>query len=205
MLSLPEANVRGRRFAMGSVSCLCTLGILAILLGCPPSNGGVTVPNTDPTPPSITLGFALEGSSTVSGTVSVGGQTQTITLPQKTGKLSLLATGTDPDSGIQSVGIFMEADSQTCTSQGTCSGSLAHGLWSTPNFVSNSGKKNPGDTASPNSVLAESVDLTTLIKTSPVNPGDTVTTKIWVMGQAQNQLNATSQTAEGVAMFVEKK
>jgi hypothetical protein len=50
-----------------------------------------------------------------------------------------------------------------------------------------------------------SVDLSTLIKAKPTNPGDKVTTTIWLMAQAQNQLNGTSQTAEAKVEIYETK
>ena len=183
---------------------LGVMGMLIVLTGCPKGNG-ITVPNSDATPPGLTLGFSLEGVSGVGGTVTAGGQAQTVTLPQKTGNLSLLATATDQESGILSVGIFMEADVVRCVAN-SCTGPTSHGLWSTPNFVSNNAKVNPGSSgAVGSSILAQSVNLSTLITAAPANPGDKVITTIWLVAQAENQLNGTSWTPEGKMVFTETK
>ena len=191
------------------LAAFTTMALLAVLVscqGCPPAGSGITVPSSDSTPPGLTLGFGLEGSSTPSVTVSAGGPTQTMTLAQKTGKLSLLATASDQESGILSLGIFMEADTVRCPAHQPCTGNPNHGLWSTPNFVLNNPAVNPGSSgALPSSILAESVDLSTLITAAPTNAGDSVTTTIWLMATSQNQLNGTSNTAEGKVVFTETK
>jgi len=204
-MSLPGQNRRRATPVIG-VMFLSTV-TLVTLMGCPSSGGGggVTIPTSDASPPGLTLGFALQGANGVSGTATVGGQTQTLTLPQKTGNLNSLATATDQESGILSVGIFMEADVVRCPFHSPCTGNLNHDLWSTPTFVLNSPKKNPGESASPSGILAQAVDLSTLITAKPTNPGDKVTTTIWLMAQAQNQLNGTSQTAEAKVEFSETK
>src|SRR5256885_4807884 len=198
--------VTGPKAKLAGLSTMALLAVLVSCKGCPPTGTGITVPGSDSTPPGLTLGFGLEGSSTASGSVSAGGATQTVTLAQKTGKLSLLATASDQESGILSVGIFMEGDIVRCPAHQPCTGNPNHGLWSTPNFVLTNPKVNPGSSgALSSSILAESVDLSTLITAAPTNTGDSVTTTIWLMATSQNQLNGTSNTAEGKVVFTETK
>jgi hypothetical protein len=168
------------------------IGFLSIIASTTvPQGGGIVIAASDPTPPTLNFGIGQPNNGP-NVTVSAGGSDQTAKLIAKTGVLNLLATATDPDSGIQSLQIFADAAVTVC-SGGSCSGGN-HGLNGAPLFDSTVPKKNPGETTSASSILAQALDLTQFIPQGTPAPGTTRMTDIEMFAVAKNNLGGTTNT-----------
>jgi hypothetical protein len=91
--------------------------------GCQDSGaGGITVAAADESSPNLSLGVAEEGAS-ASATVGTTGNDATVTVAAKTSKLTLVATATDNESGVQDVQIWViDPRTELCDAAGVCSG-----------------------------------------------------------------------------------
>jgi hypothetical protein len=181
-----------------------TLLVIA-LTACPPpgsssGGGGVTVPQSDPTAPTVTLGAGQPNGPNLS--VSAGGSAQSGTLTHKTGPLNLLISANDPESGVQAVQIFYTSTVMSCDPSG-CSGPPTHGQVGAPRFSSSSPQKSPGQTTAASSTLADVLDLVAEIPQPPVTAGNRRIVTLYLWGTARNNLGGTAKTPELVLTWTE--
>ena len=177
---------------MRSGALLITISAVA-LAGCGGgggSSGGITIPSSDSTKPELTFGAAATAPGGPDATVGVGQPDAAITLTTKTGSVNLLATAKDPESGIQSVQIWLETTETTCGT--VCSGGNPD-LPGNPRSESTEPQKQPGDTTSETSILADSLNLATEIHGSaPAGGTYTLRWRLWAI--ARNQLGGMVQS-----------
>jgi hypothetical protein len=182
---------------------LCIAALL-VLAGC---NGtgqgqGITVPNSDASPPELTLIAAQPGTSGES--VTTTGNDKTLTLTSKTGPLNLSATAKDSESGIRRVELWINKRTDTCTPPGGPCTAVGPGLLSVPTFESDSGAKNPGQSgAVESSLLFQAPDLATYIPQGGPPAGSTRTVTLQIFAVAYNQLNGKSTTKTIAAVWRE--
>jgi hypothetical protein len=177
--------------ALAILALLSTAG----LLGCPKTSttqGGITIPQNDGTPPQLSFGVGHQSPGSGNASVSTGGADQTMQLTAKAGLLNLLATAKDPESGVQAVQIWMSRKQTTC-SAGICS-TAGPGLLGAPLHEMSSPKKNPGETASDASILAQTLDLSTVIPQSSVPAGSSRTVQLTFYAESSNHLGGQSKT-----------
>jgi hypothetical protein len=192
-----------QRFQLHAARCGARLLAVVLLMGltaCPPGpgSGGITVPQSDATPPQLSLGAGQPNGQNV--TVSSGGGDATMNLNARTGVLNLLATANDPESGIQTVQIWIETKTTTCQAAGPCSSS-GPGLNSQPTYESTSPAKHPGDSTSASSILAEALDLATTIPQGSAPSGGSLSVSLIMWAVAANNLGGRTQTPTLTATF----
>ena len=167
--------------------------------GCGGGGSGPTVPASDASPPALTLQAGRQGGATAS--VTGGGSGATLILTAKTGPLNVSASGHDPESGVQSVEIFVNTKVTRC--QGTaCSGS-GQGVSAIPRFQSSGPARLTGETFSAASILADSIDLAHEIPQTPPPPGDKIIVEFEFQAKAANNLGGRTQTPLLHARFEE--
>jgi hypothetical protein len=161
--------------------------------------GGITIQSPDASPPGITLG-ASQGGQNV--TVSNGGNPASLALTAKTGSMTLLATGTDQESGLKDVQIWATTQITDC-SGATCTTQPGGGLQGAPRFSAPGSNRSPGDTTASSTILSDSLNLTSEIPQGSPTAGSTrtVTMKIWAV--AINYVGGRSQTSQITATFSE--
>lgn len=162
--------------------------------------GGITIPQNDSTAPTLTLGSGQQGGQNV--TVSAGGSGQNMKLMSKTGSLNLLATAKDPESGIQTVEIWVNKETTFCDVNKICK-KTGPGLLGKPTFESTSPQKKPGETTSDSSILAQALNLSTEIPQGSVQPGESRTVILTIFAVAVNHLGGRTQTPEIKATWSE--
>ena len=169
---------------------------------CPSSGGGggVTIPQSDSTAPSLSFGAGQPGGQNVS--VSAGGSAQAMTLVSKSGPLNLLATAKDPESGIQTVEIWVNKKVTNCNAANICT-TTGPGLLGKPTYESASAKKNPGDQTPDSSILAEALDLSTEIPQGGVAAGASRVVTLEMYAVAVNHLGGKTQTPQISATWKE--
>lgn len=171
---------------------LCVL----VCVGCP--TGDVTVPQSDSTPPTMSLQVAVEGSNSTTA-VSTGSAPATLSLTSKTVKLNIAATAKDADSGVQDLEIWIANQLKVrCESPTSCSTS-GPGSASQPMWSSTSAKVSPGGLAVSSSILSESLDpvATGLLHPAEQPPaGGSLTESFTIWVQATNQLGGTARTPD---------
>src|SRR6185503_4226762 len=177
---------------------LIAFSLVLLLAGCKGS-GGITIPQSDSTPATLTLSAGQPNGG--SATVSAGGSDQTMMLISKTGPLNLTATAQDPESGIQSLQIWVNQSSSNCEGD-TCTSS-GQGLLTAPEFESTSPQKKPGEKTVAMSVLADALDLSKLIPAGSVAPGKKFFFSVIITAKAVNHLGGTAQTAQLFADWME--
>lgn len=151
------------------------------------SQGGITIPQSDGTPPAATLQVAVAASGGESAAVSTSaGNPQSMTLLTKAGALNLAASAKDSESGVQNLEIWMSARTTTCNAS-TCqvSGPLQGGP---PLFSSTTPQKKPGETTAESSIILQSLDLTQKIPQKSPASGDTITVVLIFWVKAVNHL-----------------
>src|SRR5262245_46322325 len=121
-----------------------TLLSLAVFACKSSGTGGITIPQTDSSLPTLTLG-AGEPNGAPGVTVNAGGVDQNLKIISKTSVLNLVATAVDDQSGIQALRIWVGKRTTTCPQNETCA-SVGPGLQGRPDYESVTPKKNPGDT-----------------------------------------------------------
>ncbi|MBE8516856.1 hypothetical protein ILP97_04880 [Amycolatopsis sp. H6(2020)] len=177
--------------------------ILTTLTACSslPSAGGITIAATDPTPPTASLGAGTKAGGDGAIAVSSGGAAQSMQLTAKTGHLSLLATGQDNESGIQTLEIWVSKKVTDCR-RDLCQTSQP--LTGAPMFRSSEPKKNPGEKDSESTILAQALDLADEISQAPLSPGDSHYVEFTISCVAVNHLGGRIRTPEIRARFAEK-
>ena len=152
------------------------------------SSGGITIPSSDQTKPELSFGVGASDEPTAKATVSAGGNDVIVTLNVKTGSLNLFATAKDPESGIQKVEIFMDETKTTCDSAGICA-KVGPGLVGAPLSTSSEPQKQPGDTTTATSLLADTLNLPTHIGSAPAGGTYDLVWEFWA--EARNHLGGT--------------
>lgn len=170
------------------------LAVTLLFIGCSSGSttGGITIAQTDSTPPMITLGAGQPNGQ--NQTVNSGGSGGSLKLISKSGPLNLLVTAKDQESGVQTVQIWVNTSTTRCT--GTICTTTGPGLLGSPTFQSTSPAKHPGDTVAATSILAEALDLTQVIPQQNVPSGDSLSVTIMIWAVAINYLGGQSQTPE---------
>ena len=158
-------------------------------------DGGITIPTSDRSPPELSLGAGVTGGGP-SATVTTYGRDATLALRTKVGDLNLLASGKDSESGIRSLKIWMNETIGSCASAaGPCS-TRGPDLRDMPGFESTGSPKQPGETASPSSVMAQSLNLSSEIP-GAAPPGGSFSLRWDIYATSTNYLEGTSQTRTG--------
>src|SRR5436190_4159703 len=114
------------------------------------SSGGITIPSSDSTNPTLSFGVGATDDANAMATVKDGGSDVTVTLTVKTGSLNLFATAQDPESGIQKVEIWWNETKTTC-SGGNCTKDRP-ALLGGPLSTASEPQKQPGDTTTASSL-----------------------------------------------------
>jgi hypothetical protein len=154
------------------------------------SSGGITIPSSDSSNPTLSLGVGATDQATAKATVNSGGSGAAVALDVKTGSLNLAATAKDPESGVQKVEIWMQ-ETETRCSGGTCSQS-GPALLGGPLSTAGEPPKQPGATTTETSLLADVVDLPTHVGSAPA--GETYLLKWEFWAEARNHLGGTVKT-----------
>ena len=135
----------------------------------------------------MTFGVGATDQATAKATVQQGGSGAAVALDVKTGSLNLAATAKDPESGVQSLEIWMQ-ETETSCSGGTCS-QRGPALLGGPLSEAREPQKQPGDTTTETSILADVVDLPTHVGSAPA--GGTYVLKWEFWAEARNHLGGT--------------
>lgn len=174
-----------------------SIALILVLVGC--QGGGITIPQSDSTPPTVTLSaIQPNGGST---TVSAGGAEQTLTLTAKTGSLNLTATAEDPQSGIQTLQIWVSYRTAGCEND-ICTSSEP-GLQTKPRFESTSPQKKAGEKTVQMSILADALNLSEFISPTSPLPGSTVYVDVIITAKAVNHLGGQTITPKLTAKWKE--
>ncbi len=180
----------------------CAVVLLLALAGCASGSrsttGGITISATDTTPPTLSFGAGQPGGQNVS--VSAGGSPGSMTLRSKTGVLNLMASANDPESGVQSLQIWMTTETTTCNASGICT-KVGPGLAGAPKYDNTSPQKLPGQTTAASSIMLEALDLSQEIGSPPAGSSRTTSLHFWAV--SVNNLGLKSQTPELIASWRE--
>jgi hypothetical protein len=194
-----------RRSARRLAAVVATAVALAAVqgAGCQDSGaGGITVAATDESSPNLSLGVAEEGAS-ASATVGTTGNDATVTVAAKTSKLTLVATATDNESGVQDVQIWViDPRTELCDAAGVCSGG-APGLTTGVRFDAPTPQVAPGGTTSASTILGQSLDLSQELDQAAPPAGHTRTTSFAVYAVAVNHLGGRAVTKRVTVTFSE--
>ncbi|MEV6305367.1 hypothetical protein AB0M02_38555 [Actinoplanes sp. NPDC051861] len=181
------------RRALPAVTLCLLLPVVSACPGRPGSDsGGITIPESDGTGPTLTLQAAATASGGESAAVSGGGSAQSMTLHAKTGHLNLAASAKDPESGIQSLEIWLIPTITRCEGD-PCS--VSQPEVRDPRFVSSVPQRSPGQQASEASIMLEALDLTAELTQTPP-PGGSVTVEWRLSARAKNHLGTETRTPE---------
>jgi hypothetical protein len=165
------------------------------------SGGGITIAQSDGTPPTLSLGAGQPGGQNVS--VSVGGSAQNMKLTSKSGALNLLASAKDGESGVQALEIWVNKKTTRCDTATNLCSQTGPGLLAKPQFESTSPKKNPGETTPDASILADALDLSKEIPQAAPSAGNTLTVQLLFFARARNHLGGQAQTPQITATWSE--
>lgn len=168
------------------------VGFILLFTACNSTSAGITIPQSDSTAPTLTLGAGQEGGGN-DVTVTPGGSNQTMTLLKKTGSINLAATARDPESGVQAVEIWMSKLKSTCGADGVCA--LEGPSNAVKIFESVVPQKMPGETTSESSILLQPLDLSKEIPAS-YPAGGSLAVELRLYAVAVNHLGGRTQTAE---------
>lgn len=155
------------------------------------TSGGITIPQTDTSPPTLTLQVGAPNGPSAS--VAAGGAAAGVTLASKTGPLNFSASARDAESGVKTVRVTVDKTVSECIPPGACS--LQNpGLTSSPSLVSDSPAQSPGDVVSESSVLLDAIALASeIVQTQPA-AGTTRAVTFRLTARATNYLGGTSIT-----------
>jgi hypothetical protein len=200
-----DARLERRRRWLRTLTCRVLPAAILVFLttasGCPQPTG-ITIQASDSSAPSLTLGVQATVAGGPGATVEVGGVDQTISLTAKTGALNLLASATDPETGVRSVEIWVERTVTRCPGVSLCSGGNPP-LLGGPEFSSTEPVRPSGATDSPSSLLADAIDLTAQIPQSAPAPGTSRTIRWRFWSEAENHLQGRSVTPVVEVVFHE--
>jgi hypothetical protein len=170
---------------------LALTGAVGLATGCGGGgDGGITIPQSDNSPPSVTLQAGVANGP--SGSVSAAGTAVSVTLASKSGSLNLSATARDPESGVRTARVTVDKTVSDC-SGGSCT-TMNPGLTSAPALESTGPARQPGDTVSESSILLSSIDLAKEILQTPPAAGSTRTVTFRMTARATNHLGGSSVT-----------
>ena len=155
------------------------------------SDGGITIPTSDGSPPELSLGAGVTGGGP-NVSVDTGGSDAALELRNKAGNLNLLASGKDPESGIKSLEIWINETTGRCASAGPCS-TGGPDLSGAPRFDSTDPPKQPGDKTSASSLMAQALNLSSEIP-GAAPPGGSFSLRWDIYATSTNYLDGTSQT-----------
>jgi hypothetical protein len=185
---------------------LIVLAALAVgLTACqdpgPPGAGRIGVPPTDASPPTVTLTAWATAADGPRLAVRSSGIERRMTLPAKTGALELVATATDPESGVQAIEIWVSKFSSFCSTASCTGGEPAvtapRVAWAVP-------RRHVGQATAPGGTLPGALDLTREIPQSPLAPRQARSVGLTIWAKASNNLRGTTETARLVARYDER-
>ena len=167
----------------------------------PPGAGRIRVPPADASPPTVTLTARATAAGGPRLAVRSSGTERRVTLRAKTGALELVATATDPESGVQAVEIWVSKFSSFCGTA-TCTGgepavTAPRVAWAVP-------RRHPGQATAPGGTLPGSLDLTREIPQGPLAPRQARSVRLTIWAKASNNLRGTTETARLVARYEER-
>ena len=170
---------------------LMMAALLVAVTGCNGSSGGgITIPNSDGSAPTVSLQAGATAPSGESAAVSSGGLGQAMTLRAKTGFLNLVASAKDPESGVQSLEIWLSSKITRCSGDICQTSQPSVGA---PRFQSSTPQKKPGEQASDSSILADVLDIANEIpQTAPT--GGSLTVEWTLFSRAKNHLAGSTDT-----------
>jgi hypothetical protein len=130
---------------MRSCTLLVLVALAVGLTACqdtgPPGAGRTSVPSADASPPTVTLTAWATAADRPRVAVRSSGIERRMTLRAKTGALELVATATDPESGVQAVEIWVSKFSSFCGTA-TCTG--GEPAVTAPRFAWAAPRRHPG-------------------------------------------------------------
>ena len=167
----------------------------------PPGAGRIRVPPADASPPTVTLTAWATAAGGPRVAVRSSGIERRMTLRAKSGALELVATATDPESGVRAVEIWVSKFSSFC-STATCTGgepavSAPRVAWTVP-------RRHPGQTTAPGGTLPGALDLTGEIPQGPLAPRQARSVRLTIWAKASNNLRGTAETTKLVARYDER-
>jgi hypothetical protein len=167
----------------------------------PPGAGRIRVPPADASPPTVTLTAWATAAGGPRVAVRSSGIGRRMTLRSKSGALELVATATDPESGVRAVEIWVSKFSSFC-STATCTGgepavSAPRVAWTVP-------RRHPGQTTAPGGTLPGALDLTGEIPQGPLAPRQARSVRLTIWAKASNNLRGTAETTKLVARYDER-
>jgi hypothetical protein len=177
-----------------------TVGLTACQQAGPPGAGRLSVPDADPSPPTVTLTAWTTAASGPRVAVR-SGFPRRMPLRAKTGTVQLVATATDAESGVQAVELWVSKFSSFC-STATCTGgepavTAPRLVWAVP-------RRHPGQPTAPSGTLPGALDLTREIPQGPLAPGQARSVRLTIWAKASNNLGGTAETAKLVAHYDER-
>ena len=182
---------------------LIAIILILLLSGCQnSSSGGITIPQSDSTPPALTLTAGQPGGQNVS--VSAGGSKQSLTLISKTGELNLSAAARDPESGVQALEIWLDRIITSCDISGPeelCSTTSPEQFGKL--FESIAPQKLPGETTGESSIMFQVLELSTYITQGNVPEGQRRIVELRLHAVAVNHLGGRTKTPFLKAVWTE--
>jgi hypothetical protein len=163
----------------------------------PPGAGRISVPRADASPPTVTLTAWATAADGPRVAVRSSGIERRMTLRAKTGALELVATATDPESGVQAVEVWVSKFSSFCGTA-TCTG--GEPAVTSPRFAWARPRRQPGQTTA----LADALDLTREIPQGPLSPRQARSVRLTIWAKASNNLRGTAETPKLVARYDER-
>lgn len=195
------------RTRRAAVALAATLPVLvAALAGCDGSvkvsgDPTVTVPASDGTLPTVELGVAPTATPAQQVNVKTGDAERTLTLTSKDGAINVVVAGTDPDSGVLRVELFVDGYSETCDAD-TCSRTGPLGAEDPANRLELP-QVAAGGTASGSASLARAFDLEKLVPRGAPAAGGRFTAQWRLSAEVTNQLGAKTRTPDVVVTWNE--
>ena len=177
------------------------VGLTACVGTGPPGAGGISVPRADASPPTVTLTAWATAAHGPRVAVRSGGIERRMRLRAKTGDLELVATATDPESGVRAVEVWVSKFSSFCGTA-TCTG--GEPAVTAPRFAWAAPGRRPGQTTAPDGTLPDALDLTREVPQGPLSPGQARSVRLTIWAKASNNLHGTAETAKLVARYDER-
>jgi hypothetical protein len=167
----------------------------------PPGPGRISVPRADASPPTVTLTARATAADGPRVAVRSSGIERRMTLRAKTGALELVATATDPESGVQAVEVWVSKFSSFCGTA-TCTG--GEPAVTAPRFAWAAPSRQPGQTTATGGTLPDALDLTREIPQGPLSPRQARSVRLTIWAKASNNLRGTTETPKLVARYDER-